>query len=316
MLVVVLLFGTCGLSTVSAEEQYPTKVITIVVPFTPGGRTDLGARNLATFLSKSLGQPVVILNKAGGGTTIGGNAVATAKPDGYTLGFLPLNTSIPEAYSYFLGAPYTSKDLKPVARVIAPVATLSVKADAPWKGLKELVDHARKNPGMKYATTGLGSSTHTLMVTIGKAEGVKWNPIAFPGDPEVATAVLGGHVPFGLPHYGTISSQVGAGAMRVLAVELDRRLRLLPNVPTFAELGYKLPYFPYLGIFAPKATPDLIIKKLDKAIEKVKEDPAYVEKIDSLGLAVTYQTAESFSSSIDQYKKNIEALFKELGYVK
>jgi len=299
-----------------AQEEYPTKTITIIVPFSPGGSTDLGARALASFLSKSLNQPVVIMNRPGGGATVGGNVVATAKPDGYTLGFLPLSPSIPESYSYFLGAPYTSKDLKPVSRVISPVAAISVKADAPWKSLKDLVDHTKKNPGIKYGTTGLGSSPHTMMVTIEKAEGVKFTHITFPGDSDVATAILGGHIPFGLPHFVAVKSQVEAGNIRVLAIYLEKRLELLPKVPTIAELGYKLPYYPYLGVFAPKETPDIIVKKLDKAIEKVKDDSAFTEKIRDLGMSITYESTESFSNGIAQYKTNIEALFKELGYVK
>jgi tripartite-type tricarboxylate transporter receptor subunit TctC len=299
-----------------AQEEYPTKTITIIVPFSPGGSTDLGARALASFLSKSLNQPVVIMNRPGGGATVGGNVVATAKPDGYTLGFLPLSPRIPESYSYFLGAPYTSKDLKPVSRVISPVAAISVKADAPWKSLKDLVDHTKKNPGIKYGTTGLGSSPHTMMVTIEKAEGVKFTHITFPGDSDVATAILGGHIPFGLPHFVAVKSQVEAGNIRVLAIYLEKRLELLPKVPTIAELGYKLPYYPYLGVFAPKETPDIIVKKLDKAIEKVKDDSAFTEKIRDLGMSITYESTESFSNGIAQYKTNIEALFKELGYVK
>jgi tripartite-type tricarboxylate transporter receptor subunit TctC len=258
----------------------------------------------------------VISNRPGGGATVGGNVVATAKPDGYTLGFMPLSPSIPETYSYFLGAPYTSKDLKPVSRVLAPVATISVKADTPRKSLKDLIEYAKKDPGMKYGTTGLGSSPHTMVVTIEKTEGVKFTHITFPGDSDVATAVLGGHIPFGLPHYVAVKSQVEAGNVRVLAIYLEKRLDLLPHVPTIAELGYKLPYYPYNGVFAPKGTPDTIVNKLDKAIEKIKDDPAFKEKIKDLGMSITYESTENFRNSIAQYKANIEALFKELGYVK
>jgi len=316
ILMIACFVGSFTILPLFAQEEYPTKTITIIVPFSPGGSTDLGARALASFLSKSLGQPAVILNRPGGGATVGGNVVATTKPDGYTLGFLPLSPSIPESYSYFLGAPYTSKDLKPVARVISPVAAISVKADAPWKSLKDLIEYAKKNPGLKYGTTGLGSSPHTMMVTIEKAEGVKFIHITFPGDSDVATAVLGGHIPFGLPHYVAVKSQVDAGNIRVLAIYLEKRLELLPQVPTIAELGYKLPYYPYLGVFAPKGTPDIIVKKLDKAIEKVKDDSAFTEKIRDLGMSITYESTEGFRNSIAQYKANIEALFKELGYVK
>jgi tripartite-type tricarboxylate transporter receptor subunit TctC len=154
------------------------------------------------------------------------------------------------------------------------------------------------------------------VATIEKAEGVKFTHITFPGDPEVATAILGGHIPFGLPHYGTVKSQMEAGDIRMLAVYLQKRLELLPEVPTFAELGYKIPYYPYLGVFAPKGTSDAIVKKLDRAIEKVKDDAAFAEKIRDLGVSITYESAESFRNNIVQYKANIEALFKELGYIK
>lgn len=318
MKLLVILCFICSLNVlpVLGQEEYPTKTITVVVPFSPGGSTDLGARALAAFLSKSLGQPVVISNRPGGGATVGGNVVATAKPDGYTLGFLPLSPSIPESYSYFLGAPYTSKDLKPVSRVIAPVATISVKAEAPWKSLKDFIEYAKKNPGMKYGTTGLGSSPHTMVVTIEKTEGVKFTHITFPGDSDVATAVLGGHIPFGLPHYAAVKSQVEAGNVRVLAIYLEKKLELLPQVPTIGELGYKLPYYPYNGLFAPKGTPETILNKLDKAIDKIKDDPSFKEKVKDLGLSITYESTDSFRNSISQYKMNIEALFKELGYVK
>ncbi len=299
-----------------AQEEFPTKAITIIVPFSPGSQTDLGARALASFLSKSFGQPVVIMNKPGGGAIVGGHAVATAKPDGYTLGFLPLSPSIPESYSYFLGASYTSSDLKPVSRILAPVATLSVKADAPWKSVRELVDHAKKNPGMKYGITGLGSSPHIMIVTVEKAEGVKFTPITFPGDSEIVPAILGGHIPFGLPHFVIVRKQAEAGEIRVLAVYSEQRYDPLPKVPTFAELGYKIPYYPYFGVFAPKETPDNIVRKLDRTIEKIKDDPQFVEKVKNLGIPITYENSENFRNSISQYKANIDSLFKELGYVK
>jgi tripartite-type tricarboxylate transporter receptor subunit TctC len=317
ILVVICFMSSFNIPSLSAREEYPTKLITIVVPFSPGSHTDLGARILASFLSKSLGQPVVILNRPGGGATVGGNVVATAKPDGYTLGFLPLSPSMPESYSYFLGAPYTSKDLRPVSRILSPVATISVKADAPWKSIKDLIEDAKKNPGMKYGTTGPGSSPHIMMVTIEKAEGVKFTNVTFPGDLEIVPAILGGHIPFGLPHYNvTVKSNVEAGDLRVLAIYLQKRFELIPNVPTFAELGYKIPYYPFFGVFAPKETPDVIVKKLDRTIEKVKDDPEFVEKVKNLCIPITYESTESFRNSIVQYKANIDLLFKELGYVK
>ena len=317
LLVILCFMSFFAIPPVVALEEYPTRTINIVVPFSPGSHTDLGARTLASFLSKYLEQPVVVLNKPGGGATVGGNFVAKAKPDGYTLGFLPLSPSIPEAYSYFLAVPYTSNDLKPISRILAPVATISVKADSPWKSVKDLVEDARKNPGIKYATSGPGSSPHIMVVTVEKAEGVKFTNVTYPGDLEIVPALLGGHIPFALPHFNvTVKSHVEAGALRVLAIYLQKRFELIPNVPTFAELGYKIPYYPFFGVFAPKETGDVIVKKLDGTIEKAKNDPEFVEKVRNLCIPITYEHTESFRNSLAQYKVSIGALFKELGYVK
>lgn len=302
------------ISPLIAQEEYPTKVITMIYPYVSGGATDLAARALASFLSKSLGQQVIILNKPGGGTTIGGNTVATAKPDGYTLGFFTLNTTIPESYSYFLKPPYTSKDLKPISRIMNSVATIAVKTDAPWKSLRDLIQYAKNNPGMKCSVTSLGATTHITVITIAKTEGLQLTPVVCSGDSEIVISILGGHTPFGLPHYGTVKPQVEAGNIRLLATNV--KFGPLAGVPDLEDLGYKLPYQSYHGIFAPKGTPDMIVNKIDKAIEKVKDDPMFVEKINNLNMVITYENAESFGKSILQYKANIEVLFKELGYVK
>lgn len=304
------------ISTLTAQEEYPTRAITMVVASTPGGGLDLGARALGASLSKQFGHPVVILNRPGGGTTIGGNAVATAKPDGYTLGFFTLNTSIPEAYSYFLSPPYTSEDLVPISRVMTSMTAIAVKADAPWKSLKDLVSYAKKNPGMKYAVTQTAGTAHIYVVTIEKTDGVKFTPMVASGDAESLNAVLGGHTSFGALHYGIAKPHVEAGSLRVLAIALKRRYELLPDVPYLEELGYRLPYISYFGVFAPKRTPDTIVRKLDKAIEKTTNEPDFVEKVDRMYNVVMYESTEVFRNNIVQYKANIGAFFKELGYVK
>ncbi|MBN1103213.1 MAG: tripartite tricarboxylate transporter substrate binding protein, partial [Deltaproteobacteria bacterium] len=139
LLVSLALVLTLCLGILPASAEYPERAITIVVPYPPGGVTDLGARALAEALEKGLKQPVVVVNKAGGATTIGGNAVVTAKPDGYTLGFFPSSASIPEVYTYFYQAPYSGKDLRPVAKVAIPVLTISVKGDSPINSVKDFV---------------------------------------------------------------------------------------------------------------------------------------------------------------------------------
>src|SRR5512136_2142117 len=131
-----------------AASAYPDRAITVVVPYSAGGVTDLAARAIAEGMEKSLKQPVVVVNKPGGRATVGGYAVVTAKPDGYTLGFLPIASCLPEVFSYFFEAPYSSGDLKPISGVASAGMTFAVKAEAPWNSFKDVVEFARKNPGV------------------------------------------------------------------------------------------------------------------------------------------------------------------------
>ncbi len=141
-----------------------------MVPYPPGGSTDLAARVWADGVEKILGQPVVVTNKVGGASTVGGNTVALAKPDGYTLGYLPFHTATPEAYSYFMDAPYSSKDFKPICTVTAGISAIVVKADAPWNSLKEFIEYAKKNPGLKCGTSGKATPPYRLLGKLDRQE--------------------------------------------------------------------------------------------------------------------------------------------------
>ena len=155
--------------TDAAGADYPNRSISIILGVPPGGSTDMGARLLAQFMEKELKQPVVVVNKPGAAATIGGYSVVSAKPDGYTLGYFPGSGAVPEVYTYFYSAPYTSSDLRPVARIHAPVIVIAVKEDAPWNSLKELIDYARNNPGMKLGHIGKSTTQYVVMSTIIRA---------------------------------------------------------------------------------------------------------------------------------------------------
>jgi len=304
----------CG-SNLFAASDYPSRPITLIVPMPPGGVTDLSARALTESLEKSLGKPVTVLNKPGGGYTIGGNAVATAKPDGYTLGLLNVAAAQPEVFTYFYKAPYANKDLKAVCRVFGPVLTISVKYDAPWNSVKDLVEYARKNPGLKVATHGRSGLSYVVLKSIAKKENVTFSDVPYEGGSPMVPALLGGHVPVGCPAYPDASSLIEAKKLKVLAVLMEKRVAWAPDVPSIPDLGYKLAYESYLGIFGPKGLPDEIVATLNRAVQKIAADPAFQKKIYATYTQVNYEPTSVYERSIAQYRDNLTAFFKEEGMV-
>ena len=297
-------------------SDYPNKPISIVIGVPPGGSTDMAARVLAQFMEKQLKQPVVIVNKPGAAGTIGGYAVVSAKPDGYTLGYFPGSGSIPEIYSYFYAAPYSSNDLRPVCRVHVPVITIAVKTDAPWNNLKELVEHARKNPGMKFGHIGKSTLQYVVMATISRAENLRMIDVPFDGDSTMVPSLLGGHIPVGTPVLYVIKSLLDGKKLKVLAVCLQKRAPSAPDIPTVAEAGYKLAYVPFFGLYAPRKTPDEIVKKLDDVVRKIAEDKEFQDKNKAMDMPVEYEDAASFEKYLVHYKENIQSFFRNEGLVK
>lgn len=300
----------------AAATGYPEKAITLVVPMAAGGYTDLQARLLAEAMERELKQPVVVANKPGGAMTVGGFAVVSAKPDGYTLGLFPVGTSLPEAFTYFHTAPYTSADLRPVCRVATPVLVVAVRSDAPWNSFKELVEFARKNPRIKFAHTGKGGTGYSVMATIIRAEKLDLVDVPMDGDAVAVPALLGGHIPIATVAYPALKSLVAAKKVKVLALCIDRRAAFAPDVPPVVELGYRLPYIPFLALQAPKRTPDEVIKKLEETVRKVLEDKEFLKKNEELDSVLAYESAASFEKTLVQYKANLQTFFKEEGLVK
>ncbi len=300
----------------TASAEYPERAITLVVPYPPGGVTDLGARAFADAMEKQLKKPVVVVNKAGGATTIGGNAVATAKADGYTLGYFPPPASIPEVYTYFYQAPYSSKDLRPVCRVAMAIGAICVKGDSPMNNFKDLIEYVRKNPGTKWGVNGKTSSSYIIMRGIAKAENLNVIDVAFDGDVKIVPAILGGHIPVGSPTYPSVRSLLDAKQLKVLALLVERHEDFLPKVPTIVELGYKVAPGMSNSVFAPKGTPDDVIKKFADTAAKVSQEPAFRAKLMELGILPAFEDTKAFEMSVEKKKKELQAFFKEEGLVK
>ena len=308
--------GLFAASLSAAGSDYPNRTITIVLGVPPGGSTDMGARLLAQFMEKQLKQPVVVVNKTGGAGTVGGYTVASAKPDGCTLGYFPGSAAVPEVYTYFYSAPYSSDALRPVSKIHAPVVAIAVKADAPWNSMKEFVEYARKNPGTKFGHIGKSTTPYVTMISIIKAEKLNMVDVPFDGDATEVPALLGGHIPVGSPILYVIRSLVDGKKLRVLAVALPKRAPSVPDVPTLPELGYKLPYVAFLGLFAPKKTPDDVVKKIDETVRKILDDKEFQEKNKAMDMPVDYDDAATFEKYLAHYKVTAQAFFKEQGLVK
>ena len=311
-----VLISTFFVGVFSAWAEYPERAITVIVPFPPGGVTDLGARAFADAMEKQLKNSIVVVNKAGGATTIGGNAVATAKPDGYTLGYFPPMASIPEAYTYFFQAPYSSKDLKPVCRIATAVGAIVVKGDSPMNSFKDLIEYVRKNPGTKWGINTKTSPSYIITRAIAKAENVHIIDVAFEGDVNIVPAILGGHIPVGSPTYPSIKSLLDAKQLKLVVLLVEKRAEFLPNVSTLVELGYKLPPGFSNSVFAPKGTSDDIVKKVADTAAKVSQEPGFRSKLMDLGILPSYVDTNPLEILIEKERKELQTFFKEEGMVK
>ena len=312
--VTVLLGALTGVA--GAQEPYPSRPITIVVPFPPGGIADLTARPLAPALERALKQPVVITNKAGAAGAVGMQSVAVAKPDGYTLllGLVSIST-IPEVDLLFGRTPtYTRDQFVGIARLSADPNVLVVSADTPWKSLKELVDDAKKRPAeITYSSSGLYGASHVPMEMFLEAAGIKMRHLPTTGGAPAMTAVLGNHAALSPP--GLAVPHLKAGKIRALATWGGTRLAAFPDIPTMKELGYDLEYYTWAGLFAPKNTPAGAVKTLRDAARQAAADPEFKSAMEKIQTPIAYQDAEEFRAWWDRDAQMLSAVIKRMGKI-
>jgi len=281
-------------ASAAAQEAYPSKPITLIVPFPPGGVADIVGRPFADALSREIKTPVVIENKAGAGGGIGMGLVAKAKPDGYTLLLALSSISILPAADKVIGrAPlYQLDQLIPIARLTADPTVLAVRTESPWKTLQEFVDDARKRPGaINYGSSGNYGTMHMPMEMFAQSAGIKLTHVPFTGAGPAVVALLGGTVDAVSSGPSTVIQHVKAGKLRVLASWGDKRLASLPDVPTLAESGYDAVFFQWSGLFAPAGTPEPVIAKLREAARAAAVDPKFVGALATVETPVQYLDA-------------------------
>jgi len=299
-----------------AQEQYPARPVTVIVPMTAGGGTDMVGRAFCEALKKQLPQSFVVENVPGAGSAIGTTKLHGSKPDGYTLGVVGgflVSTSLQGA------AKFPATDLTHIARLSQETFVLSVLADSPWKSVADYVEASKKEPGkITLGTAGSGAMTHLAAEALNQKTGAKLNIIHFAGGAKEIAAVLGGHVSGGifsqievLPHSGP------AGKLRTLAVFSDNRTDKLPEVPTLKELGITgVPPGPWQGLAAPKGIPDPVKKALVEAATKASRDPAWQDFLSKQGLTSTFLTGPEMDAFIQQEIEMIGGLLKAIGLLK
>jgi len=301
-----------------AQVAYPTKPITMVVPFPPGGLADLVGRPVAEAMSRDLGQTVVVENKGGAGGGIGMAHAAKAPPDGYTvLMALSSFTVIPEA-DKVLGRAlmYALNSLRPIARITADPTVLAVRADAPWKTVKDFVQDARKRPGaIHYGSSGNYGTMHVPMEILSQDAGIRMTHVPFTGAGPAVVALLSGQIDAVSSGPATVLQHVKAGKLRVLGHWGNATLEAMPDVPSLKAAGYDAEYAQWSGLFVAAGTPEAIVQRLRKAAQFAAKDAKVNESIMSAGSPVLYQDTPEFEKYVAADAKNMAEVVKKIGKV-
>ncbi len=293
------------------SQAYPTKPINVTLSVAPGDMLDTAVRSLAAPAEKLLGQPLILSNKAGGGGSVAPATVAKEKPDGYHL--IAMHSSAITRVPQFRTVNYSKEDFVPIMQFGMPLTGIVVRANSPWKTLKDFVKYVKENPGkVTFCTTGAGGPPHLAMELVSKAEGgLNWEHIPYAGAMPCLTALLGGHVTAAstgsmwLPH-------VKQGLVRVLATDGENRLYSLPDVPTYKDLGYGFTG-ESAGMFAaPKGTPPAMIQKLGDVFHKAMDDPDFIKACKTIEYQILYRNQEDLKKYLDETYVRLGKLIQEL----
>jgi tripartite-type tricarboxylate transporter receptor subunit TctC len=289
-----LLAGAVGFaSSVVAAQPFPSRPVTLIVPWPAGGSTDQVMRALAISTEKHLGQTIVIENRPGAGGTLGAQAMVSAKPDGYTLTQVPITV---------FRIPHTTKvgydplaDLTYLIGVSGYTFGVVVRTESPWKTWAELVAYAKANPGkLSYGTPGAGTSLHVTMEDIAHRYGIQWTHVPFKGNADSMQALLGGHIDASADATGW-GAHVDSGRMRLLATWGEKRTKRWPTTPTLKELGYDVVSTSPYGIAGPKGMDANVAKVLHDAFRKGMEDTAHMQAMEKYDQDLMYLSSDDYA---------------------
>lgn len=318
MIVALVLWAGVGLAAGSASAaEYPKRPISMICPWGAGGGTDAVSRILATLLKTELGVPVNVVNRTGGGGAIGHTAMATARPDGYTIGLATVEITM----IHWMGLTrVTYKDITPVCMVNSDPAGINVRADVPWKTYKDLEKYVRENPGkLKSSGTGPGGIWHLAMAGWLKAIGmaptaIKWIPSK--GAAPALQDLMAGGIDMSTCSLPEAATLIDAGRIRPLAIMAEKRDPLFPHVPTLKDMGINWSCGAWRGVVGPKGTPPQIVAVLEKAIQKIVDSQEFKKFMKNRGYGIYWMDSESFARTLAEADEANGQIMKTAGIVK
>ncbi len=297
----------------SAKEEFPNRTIELIVVYPPGGTTDLICREVAEAGKNDLGQPVIVVNKTGGGGAVGTGYVYNARPDGYTLGGAAIAGMT--LRPHFYKVPYEVSRITPVIQLGLYPNALVVRKDAPWNSLQELLDHAKNNPGkIKFATSAVNDVNHLMLQQLARIHGIKWECVPTTGDAPAITMLLGGHITF-VASAGAWLPHVQAGTLKLL-VTYGGAGRVYANVPNIKELGYDFITETGPIIIGPPEMPGPIVKKIHDTFKKIIDEPRFEESLKRIGVMKAYRNSEELGQFLASQHKYWGNVVREMGIKK
>jgi tripartite-type tricarboxylate transporter receptor subunit TctC len=300
-------------------QEYPSKPVSMIAPFPPGGVADIVGRPLAASMEKTLKQPVLVVNRPGAGGAVGTTSVAKAAPDGYTILMSLSSISIFPVSDPMNGrpVPYQLQDFAPIALVTADPTILVVSADGPFKTIQEFIASAKAHPDkMNYSSSGTYGTLHVAMEMFAGAAGIRMFHVPYQGGGPAVAALLGGQVHALASGPAAVVGQIKGGKMRALAGWGDKRLPSMPELPTFKELGFKdVEFYIWSGVFVPAATPAPIQAKLRDAVRAAASDPQFVAAMTKAETPIQYMDAPQFRDFLARDAARLKLAVEKIGRV-
>lgn len=301
-----------------AQAPFPSKPLTMIVPFPPGGLADIVARPVAEAMARELGQPVIIENKGGAGGGIGMGLAAKAPADGHTLLMALSSYSVLPEADALTGKPplYTHGALRPIARFTADPTVLAVRAESPWKTAKDFIEDAKRRPGaINYGSSGNYGTMHVPMEILAQTTGVRMTHVPFTGAGPAVIALLGGQIDAVSSGPATVLQHVKAGKLRVLGHWGNGKLEALPDVPALKDAGYNAEYAQWSGLFIPSGVPEPVAQRLRAAARAAANDAKVREVIGNAGSPILYQDTPDFERYVQADVRRMTEVVRKIGKV-
>ncbi|MGI6037757.1 MAG: tripartite tricarboxylate transporter substrate binding protein [Limnochordia bacterium] len=306
ILTIVLLFSVVALGA----ANWPSKPITMQVAWSAGGGSDITARLLMPYVEEIIGGSIIVVNRPGAGGEIGFTELAKAAPDGYYFGWT--NTPNSVAFPIARETNYQIEDFAPVANVIYDPGVLVVRTDSPYQTLEDFIADARQKPNtLTVGNSGTGGDDYIAVATLENMTGISVNQVPFEGAAPNITAVLGGHVSAGAINASEVKPYVESGQMRVLGLMDTERCHLIPDVPTFRELGYDVVSGSARGFSAPAGTPREIVEKMAAAVEQAMQNPDFLKKAEEAFLLLKFMGPDEYQAYLFEVRDTIQALYDQ-----